>query len=146
MPRSRSAIVSTIGLSGDSRNTAGILLLAIVAIEYGGWFMTRIVRGKVPMTDFQKSFARAGHAHAGVLVILGLVCQLLADATTLHGFAGRVAHDGVPLAAILMSAGFFVSSAGKGVQQPNRLIWLVWLGALSLAAGAVTLGVGLLTA
>jgi hypothetical protein len=46
-----------------------------------------------------------------------------------------------------MSAGFFVSSAGKGdIQQPNRLIWLVWIGALSLAAGVVSLGVGLLTA
>jgi hypothetical protein len=134
-------------MSADSRSTAGILLLTIVAIEYGGWFMTRIVRGKVPMTGFQKSFARAGHAHAGVLVILGLLCQIFADATHLHGFAATVAHDAVPLAAILMSAGFFVSSAGKGdIQQPNKLIGLVWLGALSLGAGVLTLGIGLLTA
>jgi len=137
--------VPTLALSADSRTTAGILLLAIVGIEYGGWFMTRIVRGKVPMTDFQKAFARAGHAHAGVLVSLGLICQPLADATNLHGVAGQVAHSGVPLAAILMSAGFFFSSMGRGeIHQPNRLIWLVWLGALSLAAGVVTLGVGLL--
>jgi hypothetical protein len=134
-------------LSSDSRSTAGILLLTIVAIEYGGWFLTRVVRGKVPMTDFQKSFARAGHAHAGVLVSLGLICQVLADATTLHGTVGWLARSGVPFAAILMSAGFFVSSAGKGdVRQPNRLIWLVWIGALSLAAGVVSLGVGLLAA
>jgi hypothetical protein len=136
----------TTTLSTDSRTTAGILLLTIVAIEYGGWFMTRIVRGKVPMTDFQKSFARAGHAHAGVLVILGLLCQPFADAAHLHGFASSVAHGAVPLAAILMSAGFFVSSAGSGIQQPNKLIGLVWLGALSLAAGVVTLGIGLLAA
>ncbi len=137
----------TITLSADSRSTAGILLLTIVAIEYGGWFLTRIVRGKVPMTEFQKSFARAGHGHAGVLVILGLLSQLFADATRLHGFAATVAHDGVPLAAILMSAGFFVSSAGKGdIQRPNALIYLVWLGAVSLAAGVVALGIGLLAA
>jgi hypothetical protein len=139
--------VSTLALSGDSRNTAGILLLTIVAIEYGGWFLTRVVRGKVPMTEFQKSFARAGHAHAGVLVSLGLICQILADATTLHGVVAWFARSGVPFAAILMSAGFFVSSAGKGdIQQPNRLIWLVWIGALALAAGVVSLGAGLLTA
>jgi len=133
-------------MSADSRTTAGILLLTIVAIEYGGWFLTRIARGRVPMTEFQRSFARAGHGHAGVLVILGLLCQLFADATHLHGFASAVAHDGVPLAAILMSAGFFVSSAGRDIQQPNKLIGLVWLGALSLAAGVVTLGIGLLAA
>ena len=37
--------MSTLALSADSRNIAGILLLTIVGIEFGGWFMTRIVRG-----------------------------------------------------------------------------------------------------
>jgi hypothetical protein len=55
-----------IALSADSRSTAGILLLAIVAIEWGGLFMLKVVTGKQPLTDFQKAFARAGHAHAGV--------------------------------------------------------------------------------
>jgi len=55
----------TLELTAASRHIAGIALLTIVGIEFGGWFMTQIVRGKVPMTDFQKAFARAGHAHAG---------------------------------------------------------------------------------
>jgi hypothetical protein len=133
-------------LSDDSRSVAGILLLTIVAVQVGGWYMTKIVRGQVPLTEFQKSFARAGHAHAGVLVILGLVCQVLADATTLTGVANQVARLGVPLAAILMSGGFFASSAGKNVTKPNRAIVILWIGAVSLAAGVVTLGIGLLTA
>jgi hypothetical protein len=45
-----------------------------------------------------------------------------------------------------MPAGFFLSVAGRDVQRPNRLIVLVWLGATSLAAGVLTLGIGLLTA
>jgi len=98
------------------------------------------------MTTFQQSFARAGHAHAGVLVILALVCQLLVDATTLAGVWQAVARSGAALAAILMSAGFFLSSIGRDRHSPNRLIALVWLGAASLAAGVVTLGVGLLAA
>ncbi|WP_412540163.1 hypothetical protein R8Z50_30760 [Longispora sp. K20-0274] len=135
----------TITLSEASRNLAGILLLTVVTIEFGGWFLTKIVRGDVPMTDFQKAFARAGHAHAGVLVIFGLVCQLLADATTLTGAAGWVARLGVPAAAILMSGGFFASSAGRDVTKPNKAIVMLWVGALCLAAGVLTLGVGLLT-
>jgi len=133
-------------LSDESRYVAGVMLLTIVTIEVGGWFMTKIVRGQVPMTDFQKAFARAGHAHAGVLVTLGLVCQLLADATTLDGVADWVARLGVPAAAILMSGGFFASSAGQGLTQPNRFFWVLWLGAAALAAGTLTLGVGLLIA
>ncbi|MDQ7909683.1 hypothetical protein RB614_34695 [Phytohabitans sp. ZYX-F-186] len=133
-------------LSDESRYVAGIMLITIVTIEFGGWFMTRIVRGQVPMTDFQKAFARAGHAHAGVLVTLGLICQVLADATTLTGVAGAVARLGVPAAAILMSGGFFASSAGRDRTQPNSFFWILWLGAAALAAGTLTLGVGLLIA
>jgi hypothetical protein len=133
-------------LSADSRTTAGVLLLTIVAIEYGGWFMLRVVRGRQPATEFQRAFFRAGHAHAGVLVILALVGQILADATSLFGPLADLTRDGIWAAAILMPAGFFLSAAGKGITKPNRFIVLVYLGAASLAIGVVSLGVGLITA
>lgn len=135
-----------LALSDASRIVAGILLLSIVTIEVGGWFMTKIVRGQVPMTDFQKAFARAGHAHAGVLVTLGVITQVLADATTLTGAVDWIARLGVPAAAVLMSGGFFASSAGRGVTQPNAAVAILWTGAACLAAGVVALGIGLLTA
>jgi hypothetical protein len=133
-------------LSTEATRLAGILMLAVVTIEFGGWFLTRIATGDVPTTEFQRSYARAGHGMAGMLVTLGLVGAILTDATTLDGFAGWVARSGIPLAAILMPAGFFLSSTGPGRTKPNGLVWLVWIGALVLAAGAITLGVGLLTA
>ena len=138
--------MQTLALSDASRIIAGVVLISIVTVEFGGWFMTRIVRGEVPMTDFQKAFARAGHAHAGVLVTLGLVGLILVDATGLTGFLAWVGRLGIPLAAIVMSAGFFASSAGKGTTRPNSAIWPLWIGALSLALGAVSLGIGLLAA
>ena len=138
--------METLALSNESRTIAGVLLLTIVTIQFGGWFMTRIVRGQVPMTDFQKAFARAGHAHAGVLVILSLVALLYVDATDLTGVPLWIGRSGIPIAAILMSGGFFASSAGKDRTGPNGFLWILWLGALFLAAGVVCLGVGLLTA
>jgi hypothetical protein len=72
--------------------------------------MLRLVRGTAPATGFQRSFARAGHAHAGVLVILALVCVILADAAGVSGIQATLARSGVALAAILMPAGFFFSS------------------------------------
>lgn len=133
-------------LSAEASRLAGILMIAIVTIESGGVYLTRIARGAVPATAFQQSFARAGHGHAGMLVTLGMVGAILTDATTLEGVAAWVARSGIPVAAILMPAGFFFSSMGAGRTAPNRLIWLVWIGAVSLAAGALTLGIGLLTA
>ncbi|HEU5109308.1 MAG TPA: hypothetical protein VFT95_12255 [Micromonosporaceae bacterium] len=138
--------MTPVALSTESRVLAGIVLLTIVTIESGGWFLTRIARGAVPMTDFQRSFARAGHGHAGVLVLLGLIGLLYADATGLTGAPLWIARAGVPVAAILMSGGFFAASAGRGRTQPNKAIWLVGVGALFLAAGVIALGIGLLTA
>lgn len=133
-------------LSTEATRLAGILLLAAVTIESGGWYLTRIARGAVPATDFQRSFARAGHGHAGMFVTLGLIAAILTDATSLDGFWAWLARSGVAIAAIVMPAGFFFSSMGAGRTKPNQLIWLVWIGALILAAGLATLGIGLLTA
>jgi len=124
---------------------AGILLLALVTVESGGYYMTKVVRGHLPATPLQKDFARAGHAHAGVLLVLSLVCLLYVDMTGMTGLAGWLARGAVPLAAILMPAGFFFSSLGAGRTTASRWIVLVWAGALSLAAGLIALGLGLLT-
>jgi hypothetical protein len=136
----------TLVLSDAALRVSGILLLSLVAVEWGGSFMLRVVRGDVPMTEFQRSFARAGHAHAGVLVILALVCVLYAEAAGLAGLWGWLARSGVAFAAILMPAGFFFSSMGAGRQGPSRLVWLTYAGAALLAAGVVALGLGLLLA
>lgn len=130
-----------LALSDGARATAGTLLLSLLPVEWGGWAMLRIVRGQRPTTEFQRSFARAGHAHAGVLVILALLCQILADATRLEGVVAFIARSGVA-AAILFPLGFFLSSAGRGRTAPNRLIGLLYAGVLALTAGLLTLGIG----
>jgi len=135
-----------LALSDASRILAGIILITVVTIEVGGWFMTKIARGDVPMTEFQKSFARAGHGHAGALVTLSLVGLLFVDATGMTGLPLWLARVGIPIAAILMPAGFFASSAGKDVTRPNSMIAVVWAGAAFLAAGSLALGIGLLAA
>jgi hypothetical protein len=139
-------VLADVTLSSDSRTTAGVLLLTLVAVEYGGVFMLHVVRGRRSATPFQRSFARAGHAHAGVLVILALVGQLLADAAVLDGVDDFLARTGIWVAAVLFPAGFFLSSAGRGRTEPNRLIVLLYAGVACLTVGVVALGIGLLMA
>lgn len=138
--------MQTFALTDASRYIGGVVLLTVVGIEFGGYFLTRIARGHYPFTGFQKSFARAMHAHAGVLVIFSLVCLLLADAGNLTGFFGWVARLGVPIAAIFIPGGFAASSLiGKGeINSPNNFIRLIWVGAVSLAAATLSLGIGLI--
>ncbi|MFD1149215.1 hypothetical protein [Saccharothrix hoggarensis] len=136
--------MAAIPLSLASRRLAGILLLSLVGVEFGGRFMTTVVQGEIELTEFQQSFFRAGHAHAGVLLILSLVCLLYADAANVRGTLGWVARLGVPIAAIFMPSGFFLSALGEGATKANGLIVLLYIGGLSLAAGVVSLGISLL--
>lgn len=133
-------------LSDESRILAGILLLSLVTVETGGLYLLKIVRGAAEVTPFQEKFARAGHAHAGVLLILALVCQVLADATSQSGALDWLSRSGVAVAALLMPGGFFFSSMGAGRTEPNRLIVMVLAGAVLLALSLTSLGIGLLTA
>ena len=133
-------------LSEQTQMMGGILFLSLVTIESGGAFMLRVVLGKQPATDLQRAFFRAGHAHAGMFVTLALIAQLFVDATELTGLAEWVARSGIAIAAILMPAAYFLSVIRPGATEPNRLIVLLPVGAVLLAAGAATLGVGLLTA
>lgn len=131
-------------MSDESRILAGILLLSLVTVETGGLYLLKIVRGKAEVTPFQEKFARAGHAHAGVLLLLALLCQVFADATSQTGALDWLSRSGVAVAALLMPGGFFFSSMGAGRSQPNKLIWMVFAGAALLAVSLVSLGIGLL--
>lgn len=133
-------------LSDATRTTAAVLLFSLVTVETGGMYLVRIVRGSAPATPFQLSFARAGHAHAAVLLILSLVCLVLHDLAGVTGLAGSVGRWMIPVSALLLPAGFFFSSIGRDVQGPNRFIALVWLGGANLAVGLTCLGIGLLQA
>lgn len=133
-------------MSDETRILAGILLLSLVTVETGGLYLVKLWRSSEGVTDFQIGFARAGHAHAGVLLVLSLTALLYADTAGLTGLWNAVARSGVPAAAILMPAGFFAASMGRGRTKPNKLIALVFAGAVVLALGLGSLGIGLLTA
>jgi hypothetical protein len=131
-------------LSPESQFLAGILLLSLVTVETGGMYLVKIVSGRAPVTAFQEKFARAGHAHAGVLLLLALIVQPYADAAGLDGILGWTARAGVAVSALLLPGGFFFSSMGAGRERPNALIVLVYLGAILLAISLATLGLALL--
>jgi hypothetical protein len=135
----------TMELSAGTTRTAGILLIALAAVEYGGIFLLGTYKKQHSLTEFQKGFFRAGHAHAGILLVLSLVGLLYADSLQLSGIGRFAGRSAIPMAAILMPAGFFLGAIGSGRERPNRFHLLIYLGALSLTIGVVTLGVELLT-
>jgi len=132
-------------MSNATKLVSGILLIIVPTIEYGGTFLLSLLSGKEPQfTDFQRSMFRAGHAHAGVLVILAIVAQIFLDQARLPETLGWAVRIGFVLAALLVSGGFFGGALGKN--QPGGLIALLWIGVVILAFSVITLGIGLIMA
>ncbi len=134
-------------MTQDARLISGIILITVPTIQYGGYFLlTSLMDRSSGYLDnvLRQNFFRAGHAHAGVIVILSLICQLLADGAALPEPLLWMVRLGVPLAAILISAGFFFSMLLPTASQPRRAIGLIYIGAVLLAISVVTLGIGLL--
>lgn len=133
-------------LSREAKLMCGIILITIPTIEYGGTFLLTVVSGQfeIPLTDFQKSMFRAGHAHAGVLVILGLIAQILIDNIQFGKSLKMWIRGGFVTSALLISGGFFAAAIGENLTKPNEFIWVLWLGVIVLAISLISLGVGLI--
>ena len=134
-------------MTREARVMSGIILITVPTIQYGGYFLLTSLMNKSSgymENPLRQNFFRAGHAHAGVIVLLSLICQLLADAATLPPSLLWFVRVGVPLAAILISGGFFFSVLPPTATQPNGAVAVIYLGAVVLAGAVVALGIGLL--
>jgi hypothetical protein len=132
-------------LSREARLVSAITLLVIPTIMYGGSTLLGILthgtvspNPNVHLDETQWALWRAGHAHAGVWTILSLLLQIFLDSARLSAAAKWLARICAPLAAVLLSAGFF------GVALSVSLRWLIYLGALSMLIALLLTAVGLI--
>jgi len=106
--------------------------LAVPTVMYGGYALLGLLNRGNALTPFQASMFRAGHAHAGVLLLMSLLYHLFLERTR---FALPVRHalSAALFAGVLaQSGGFFLH---MGIGQP---------GAASLGTTVTTIGTVLL--
>jgi uncharacterized membrane protein len=121
-------------------------LILMPAVVYGGTSILTLLINDPGYThnELRQDLWRAGHAHAGVLLVLSLVTLRYVDEANLpEGLKALVRHS-IPAAAILLPVAFFLSVLSPEATQPNALIYLAYVGAVSLVVGLLTLGVGLI--
>ncbi len=131
----------------STRKTAGWLIIILPTVAYGGFSLLNLIITKdVGIVDnpLRKEFFRAGHAHAGILLILSLVCYLYVDKTSLSSKLKGIVKTLIPMSAIFIPAAFFFSMLSPTATEPNSFIYLAYLGALSLVIGLLILGIGLI--
>ncbi len=133
-------------MSSRSRLVAGILLLLLPTVEFGGASILSLLVGDpgYAQNDLRQDLWRAGHAHAGVWLVLSLVALRYVDEAALSEGMRWVVRLAFPAAAILMPLAFFLSVLSPEATEPNALINLAYVGGIVLAVGLLLLGVGLI--
>ena len=121
-----------------------VAVLSLVTVEFGGRALLTFLTGRERLSDWQRGFFRAGHAHAGVLLVLALVYLLYLPRADFSNGLEWVA-GGVLLAGVLaQSSGFFLHMGVGRPDRPSAGTRLTQTGALLIAAALITLAVGLI--
>lgn len=128
------------------RRLTAFVLFALVTVEFGGWSLLALLTSRDALTPFQEQFFRAGHGHAGVLLVLALVYLVLMPQTSYSSSAQLWLSAILLLGVLLQSGGFFLHLVVGDVGQASIGTTVTRLGALLLAAALIGLGVGMLRA
>jgi uncharacterized membrane protein len=133
-------------MSPESRRLAGALLVILPTVMIGGVSILALLINdpEYSRNPLRQDLWRAGHAHAGVFLVLSLVTLRYVDESELGAGLRWFVRLAIPAAAILVPAAFFLSVLSPDATEPNGLIALAYVGAAVVAAGVILLGVGLL--
>ena len=125
---------------------AGLVLIIVPTVEIGGASILSLLIADpaYAQNDLRQDLWRAGHAHAGVWLVLSLVALQYVDEANLAEVMRWVVRLAFPAAAILMALGFFLSVLSEDAREPNALIYLTYVAGLVLTIGLLLLAVGLL--
>jgi hypothetical protein len=133
-------------MSAESKKLAGILIIILPTVIFGGVsILTLLINDPAYMENqLRQDLWRAGHAHAGVLLLLSLIALRYVDEANLSPKMKWIVRSFIPASAIFLPVAFFFSVLSPDATEPNALINLAYVGAVVLIIGLLILGVGLL--
>jgi hypothetical protein len=119
--------------------------IALPTVMFGGYSLLRLLNRGDVLTPFQVDCFRAGHAHAGVLLLLSLLYYTFLDQTALPASLKQAACVALFVGILAQSGGFFIHMM---VGQPRRASIgtnVTIAGAVLLACAVIVLVYGLIT-
>jgi hypothetical protein len=130
-------------LNGPVQIFTAIALVALPTVMFGGFSLLRLLTAG-RLSEFQVAYFRAGHAHAGVLLILALVVLDLLTRTDLSRTGQWIVGTLLLVGVLAQSGGMFLH---MGIGKAGR--WsagnsLTVFGAVLLAAAVLTTAVAVI--
>jgi hypothetical protein len=115
--------------------------ILLPTVMFGGYSLLRLGVAQ-ELTEFQASAFRAGHAHAGVLLVLALVYLTHLGRTRLSDGLKGAAGGVLLLGVLAQSGGFFLHMVlgAPGESSPGILVTTVGAVLLTVAVGLLVYG------
>ncbi len=118
--------------------------ILLPTVMFGGYSLLQLMVDGNILTPFQVTYFRAGHGHAGVLIIIALLYHSYLDRTAFPERVKWVACAAMLTSALTISGGFFVHMSIGQEGQASAGIAITALGALLLTLDAFLLSYGLI--
>jgi hypothetical protein len=119
--------------------------IALPTVMYGGYSLLELINRDNGLTEFQLRWFRAGHAHAGVLVLMSLLYYTFMDKTSLSPAVKHAACAGLFVGILAQSGGFFIHMLVGKPHQISIGNTVTVIGAVLLTAAIAVLVYGLIT-
>lgn len=120
-----------------------IAWIAIPTVMYGGYSLLGfLARGG--LSEFQQTYFRAGHAHAGVLLLMSLLYHQYMEQTALNPTIKVIATTLVLVGILAQSGGFFLHMVVGRPGETSLGTTITSLGAMLLVIAILILVYGLL--
>jgi ABC-type multidrug transport system permease subunit len=134
-------------MSDAARWMIALAFISLPTIAFGGSFLLTILKKQVgaeKITAVQREYFKAGHAHAGVLVTLAVIGQLVLDYSRFEGWAVWLLRVGLFIAPLLISGGFFGGAPRTEDGKAGVLVKLIPVGAVIFSISTLGTGISLL--
>jgi hypothetical protein len=120
--------------------------IALPTVMFGGYSLLRLLTRGNRLSPFQITYFRAGHAHAGVLLLMSLLYYLFMEHTTLTPTLQVAAASVLFVGILAQSGGFFLHMGIGKPERPSLGTTVTTVGAILLASAVLVLVYGLITA
>lgn len=118
--------------------------IALPTVMYGGYALLGMLT-RQGLSEFQQTYFRAGHAHAGVLLLMALLYHYYIEKTSLRPGIKAGAATLVLVGILAQSGGFFLHMMIGKPGTPSSGTTLTGVGAFFLASAVLILVYGLIT-
>lgn len=122
---------------------AVIVLIALPTVMYGGYSLLGLI-GRGQLTAFQQTYFRAGHAHAGVLLVFALAYLAFLGRTNFSDGLRWLACIILTVGILAQSGGMFLHMGFGKVREWSAGNWVSTGGAVLLAVASLLLAYGVI--